>query len=181
MPRMWQDSRQNGGDETLKRRLFNLLCVVSLLMCLATMVIWPLGYRSVFRTDYQLRSGQSLVFQMYRGDIFITLYQSLVSWPIPASRPYRQWRFLGFSIGSGDKPGIIDHLPPRGTNNYERVRTATIPCWAVLVLSASLAAQRFRRRRRPTPGHCTVCGYDLRASPDRCPECGTLTEKLMTQ
>jgi hypothetical protein len=37
--------------------------------------------------------------------------------------------------------------------------------WIVLVL---------HRRRATKPGCCAKCGYDLRASPDRCPECGTV-------
>ena len=48
-----------------------------------------------------------------------------------------------------------------------------IPFWLPCMLSLVPPALWYRRRREPLEGHCRKCGYDLRATPDRCPECGT--------
>ncbi len=49
-----------------------------------------------------------------------------------------------------------------------------MPFWFLLTLAAIPTAILWHRDRRTVkPGCCRVCGYDLRASKKKCPECGT--------
>jgi len=66
----------------------------------------------------------------------------------------------------------IDYRPWR---NY----WLTAPAWlvtAALALIPTFVGARLVFRR-PVSGGCASCGYDLRATPDRCPECGTVPDR----
>ena len=52
-----------------------------------------------------------------------------------------------------------------------------LPFWLITLASATpfacLAAHAQRNRLKRRRNACPTCGYDLRATPDRCPECGS--------
>jgi hypothetical protein len=49
---------------------------------------------------------------------------------------------------------------------------------ATLILPTLAYRRRLIRRVREKAGLCGFCGYDLRATPDRCPECGRIKSTL---
>ena len=91
------------------------------------------------------------------------------------SDEYRQraeFSWHGLTYLRGERVTWLERRPPR-----PHVRLA-IPHWlvisAAIPLPALRAARWYRRRRRFGDGMCRNCGYDLRATPARCPECGTV-------
>ena len=59
-----------------------------------------------------------------------------------------------------------------------------VPHYIFIAISGLLSLHATRRlkiqyiKNRIRKGLCGKCGYDLRATPDRCPECGTVPENV---
>jgi hypothetical protein len=74
------------------------------------------------------------------------------------------------------------HFPSTGTQTFIPQYVAdhvavVLPSWFLIILFGALPAvalyRWLRTRRWHGEGQCEVCGYDLRATSERCPECGT--------
>lgn len=88
----------------------------------------------------------------------------------------RYWRTPVFTLRAGASPNI--------PMTYWDV---IVPLWlpaafaAVLpVYALTIARTRRLREKRARAGLCVRCGYDLRATPGRCPECGTAAGAVRT-
>ena len=65
-----------------------------------------------------------------------------------------------------------------GAKASSTIQYLTVPIWPAIpifiVSTIAVAARLVHRGRRQRQGSCPRCGYDLRATPERCPECGTV-------
>ena len=178
------------------RILFDVATAASLLVFVAAAAGWV---RSYWRADHVIfdaggRSffvsaiGQTIDVQWTSRPYYRPLPWSSAPAPTTSSwrdfvRPRHEvmvvipgrpehYRWLGFHIMPINRQSPGDPL-------YDCEFTEVgVPYYFVCVLAVMLPAARargmLRRRRRRTRGLCRACGYDLRATPGRCPECGTL-------
>lgn len=89
-------------------------------------------------------------------------------------------RAPGGAFGLTHRSFLPRRMPSPGGNRFGVPRaglSVELSCWAVVTALVVLAGARIlylrRRHRRGAQGACALCGYDLRASCDPCPECGT--------
>jgi len=84
-------------------------------------------------------------------------------WMTPLNGPY------GFDCYRRARP-VVDWQWP-GYQSYDTGMKSTWGSIWCVTIPAAFGAFLLRPRRLP-PGNCQRCGYNLRASPIRCPECG---------
>src|SRR5207237_191995 len=94
-------------------------------------------------------------------------------------QPPHWWNELGFWAQPYSQPW---ETPDVSRNDY--LINIGVPLWFVMIISALMPARRgaawWRMRHRRHMGLCEQCGYDLRASKGKCPECGSVPRQTGT-
>src|SRR6266478_46062 len=145
-------------------RLRRLALLLPILLLGLVLLSWARSYLPD-QTYFRTHQGRLLIFFISGGSPPTESSETLVDYSRRIaqvqSRPSLQ--FLGFEwtdlVFKSSYPGFI-----------------AIPFWfiaAVLAVFSLWAILRLRSQRaRFLPGHCRSCGYDLRGSNGKCPECG---------
>jgi hypothetical protein len=137
-------------------RLCTVLSALSFAVCVATAVLWARSHPRVDRLHSWHEVGRNYRVYSDRHGFGCTSNAGL-----PDGRPL---------------PGYyMDHWRVPHFVVFCLTAAMSVPCVDLLVgWLRGLITRRFQRRRS-LAGLCASCGYDLRATPGRCPECGTAT------
>ena len=152
------------------RRVLNVLTVLSPLLFVAAVALWIRGYLCADQAGW-IGERWALVGESDSG-VFTTTFtddpnelgymqfQAGTGFIYFAKRPsdYADWTHFGFDYQSDGK-----------------LHSLSVPHYAVSLPLGFLSvwlAMGVLRRRRSAGTKCARCGYDLSATPDRCPECG---------
>lgn len=157
-------------------------------MAVALGLLWMHSYGSWDRLRYVNAHGLFWA-QSLRGDVEFM-------WT-PTSRPLFPFAF--WTVERHDAAWLAKRDAVRPLDLFDRtkrlypgvyVSTGSthvfgLKLWLMYAAAAVLACGHLvwalRKSRRRRQGLCAMCGYDLRATPDRCPECGTITQSTKSR
>jgi Sec-independent protein secretion pathway component TatC len=183
----------------LRRWVFNALAAVSVAICVLLIAefAWSIAFPPTLfgfthrRSFLSASATQALTTSADRGVVMIALFRYGAMPAYGHSRHAHWWRWkdhFEFSYQPVPRASRLhwwtfdfSHANftqnPLGTAPFD-VFVVNVPIGAMLavflIVPALWAVNRRRRRRRMTGVMCLKCGYDLRATPERCPECGTI-------
>jgi hypothetical protein len=176
----------------MRKRLLSILTIFSLLILAVCIALWVFSYQR-WEYIYGRWNLRTATVEFNQGLIRIDVSRSLWS-PIPLQfhtsifQSDSANQFVLPDIWASEGAVVRREFPcsfgfgtvmTRGDGiNVPPVQTLYVifPFWVVAVVCAWPVARVFRPRNKVHPDianqRCIICGYDLRATPDRCPECG---------
>jgi hypothetical protein len=151
-----------------------ILTATILLTCVAVVPAW---IRSYFAADYMsIPLGGATRFQV--GWMRGTCFAGTVEIP-NGEAVFNSFPPFNVATLAGTDPQF--HLLGDLGYLYDSERRILfIPFWLIGIVMGLLSTRLIYariKRRSPKSGVCVVCGYDLRATPQQCPECGAAAGK----
>ena len=164
------------------RHILNAFTVVSLTLCVAIVVVWARSYWHDYWFSYVTEDYHYCTIRTPRGAIVFWLTVGTAEmragsyWPVGAQHGVDDPTDADSRFADKSFWGLNwrHRINPRHRIASETVAAVHDGYFVVLfaILPLRYALWRLRTRRRLRSGHCPRCNYDLRATPDRCPECG---------
>ena len=177
------------------RRLFTLASAVSLVLFVGMAVLWIVSLKAVPSARWCFVAGKVNQLAVYRGRIVFAQWEEspvlhdgathstprhprLLTQPgVAASiEPTIEWdeaQSQGWRIGEDVRR--FAGITSLSAYTYREITVS--PVWPLALFSLLPVYRIARSLRRRQAGRCRCCGYDLRATPNRCPECGRIPAK----
>jgi hypothetical protein len=174
------------------RWLFNALIASSLILLAFTLMVWAQSYWFAEQLIWQQPpSAGGLI--VCRGE-FCWFHAEEFTGHFPGTAGFhfyavgvdgetlspggleRRWDGVILSKKEGGDHGIYWYIAKGPMSVVAAVfLLPTLPRLRRMILRWQDTHRRYREARLlRQKTHCSTCGYDLRATPDRCPECGTV-------